>query len=280
MSKPPRALHLLLALSACCHARADEADVGRDAAHETKHLSPPSMTQLARGRLRPHRIEGVPDWAIDGVEDCYTDALRTEPAQHGSLRFTVTPPAKDGPVSVALEGDGTLREDVIACARGRLGGIYHYATQGRAQPAVTASLALEPELETAPPLPTAHALREVLDDRYGKGGVVKVVGLDVLEVHHRSSMTTFLRDFSYRVELEFVVDGFEGDCVHMSSYKRFESAPVVPMGAGHQCKSAPRKAGDRASDTSETSFQLTPDGWRVGYDPIYYCGDSRCGPGR
>lgn len=263
---------ILVALAAC-HDRK-----GRERKGEPLFGPPaaPLTTTIARGRVSPVAVPDLPDWVMDGVENCYTDGLRTNPSQRGRMRVSFTPPPSDGPVSVVLDADGFIEADVIACTRSAFGSIHSYKDKrGRIQPALTAELELEPESQQVPGLPTATAVRAVLDERFADEGVVKVLRMEVAWVRHRRSFTTFLREFEYTVDLEFIRDGFEVRCFHNISWKAFRRERVGHTGTA-RCENIPRRKGDRAEDQSRMYFQLTRHGWEVEHDKIYYCGDTRC----
>lgn len=237
--------------------------------------SPPLTADFVRGRLHPGVHPGVGGWPLEGVENCYTDALRTEPRQRGKLLFTLSPPAEDGPVRVTLEAQGSLEPDLIACARRVLGSIHHYPSRGRYFQEVSATLDLEPEVERVPALPTAMALRRVVEERFAKDRVVRVVGIEVEAVHHRSAGSSVLRELQYKVELEFLVNGYEGECFHDNTWKLFDRWPIESRGTA-SCKNVARRVGERAEDRSTVHFMLKERGWQAWPEPVYYCGDTRC----
>ncbi len=226
--------------------------------------------------MSPKRIGGLPDWALDQVHDCYTASLRTNPAQRGSLAFTVVPPAAAGNVEVDLKSEGSLQPDVVNCARGALQSIYHYP-KGRRQPKLSATVTLEPELIQAPAPPTDKLARRLAAVRYAEAGVVEIVEYTTESIGHRSMLGDLVREMRYRLKLRFVRDGYEGLCVHHAQYKRFEVDPVKPRGAGHMCDSKPRKKGDETDDSGVHYFHLTDGGWRQAFSggPLY-CGDGVC----
>lgn len=232
-------------------------------------------TTIARGRLLPGAVPGLPDGTIEELENCYTEGLRSNPSQKGRIRFSVTPPPDEGPVGVVLDADGSLEAGVVTCARSALGSIHSYKGRGRSQPFVTATLELEPELQQVPELPTSAALRRVLDDEFAEDGVVKVLRVDVARVRHRKSFTTLLREFEYKVDLEFLRAGFEVRCFHGRSWKEFRKRRFEDTGTA-QCENVPRRKGDRAEDQAWMHFRLTTYGWQAGYEKAYYCGDARC----
>jgi len=159
---------------------------------------------------------------LSTVENCYTDGLLANSAQTGEFTFTVRPPPSDGPVEVKLEARGSLDAELVVCAKRALGSIHHYPrTGGRVQGEVTATVRFDPLPVPSPELPTEAALRSVLDNRYGKDGVVRLTGVVVHSVHHRESSPDPVRDFYYTAELTFVTDGYEASCHHTGSYMVF-----------------------------------------------------------
>lgn len=193
-----------------------------------------------------------------GADHCYLDALARDEHAAGEIAFVVKPPAGEGPFLVDLAPTGAIGAEVTDCVRKVFGEFYHYADHQRFD-AIRGTLTFAPEWITAPALPTAAAVRGVIDKAYAQDDVVRVVGVHETDVSQWvEDSNTVLRNYRYNVDLEFTTDGYEADCQHNGPYKVFSRRPFDwSRWAGHSCESRRHKRGDHAQDDATVLYALT-----------------------
>lgn len=206
--------------------------------------------------------------AAQRVTDCYGDGLVVHPDQRGQLTFSLQTPADGGSVAIALRATGSLDAQVLECARRALAFV---------RPPLVGTLQLDPVEQRAPAPPTAATLRKVLATRYaGWGDVVRITDLTIERVRQHGA--PLVRAYDYTVHVEFVKEGYDTTCQGEERvYKVFEQG-LVPRPDHGDCKSEPRRVGDRAVEESYWPIELTGEGWQVevGDDAELYCGDRLC----
>jgi hypothetical protein len=116
----------------------------------------------------------------------------------------------------------------------------------------------------------------VVAQRYAKEGVVKVVDFHVDGVVHHLSSPSFLRRYSYGLQLEYLTAGWEADCQHNGRWKVLSRERHQNDGAGVMCTDTEHAAGDRVADGGSINFTLTSRGWEAPNGGGTYCGDALC----
>jgi len=191
-----------------------------------------------------------------GATNCYVDALARSDGESGEIAFVVAPPPKEGPFLVELAPKGAIGPELVACVREVFGEFYHYESHERFD-SIHGTLTFAPEWITAPALPSAAAVRAVVERSYAEDGVVRVVGLRETYTSQWVADSEVLRSYRYDVDLEFVADGFEADCQHNGPYKVFSRRPFDwSRWAGHSCESRRQKKGERAKDDATVTYGL------------------------
>jgi hypothetical protein len=192
-----------------------------------------------------------------GAKSCYVEALRNDPNQQGEIAFVVRQPAGEGHYLVTLESRGSIEKALVACVDRVFGGLYHYKDEP-AFDRVAGTLRLEPEWISAPARPTPEAARAALDQIYSPPDIVRIANVVLRSVSEESdpSSPEVRRTYIFDVDLVFRADGYEADCHHYELYKVFSKGPYASRYAGHSCENHPRKAGDRAGDTTRVVFRL------------------------
>jgi hypothetical protein len=269
-----RACLLVLALASCGKQRSSSADAGQDAA-----LAIPMVTvPLARVDAEQAKVDLMPEDSLWGVIGCYGTALLKNPKQSGDLAVTLTPPPKDGDITLSLAATGSLDASVVDCVRTSLGR-YRVWPGGRRQERVSTTLHLEPVDKVVPAPPTDRALRQILESHLAYArDVVRVASIQVLSVT-QNQRRGLSRGYDCALELELLRDGYEMECQRENGpYKIFAAtlpnADIEPF----PCK-APiaRRAGARASDNVYVGLALVEGkGWTEGKGRPYYCGDGPC----
>src|ERR1044072_6488447 len=191
-----------------------------------------------------------------GANNCYVDALAKNAGESGEIAFVVKPPPGEGKLLVDLEAKAAIGPELTACVRKVFGAFHHYANKEPFD-AIHGTLRFRPEWITAPALPTAAAVRAVVERSYAEDGVVRVVDLRETWTSQWGDSSEVLRSYRYEVQLEFTTDGYEAVCQPNGSYKVLSRKPCDwSCWVGHSCESRRHKKGDRAQDDATVLYRL------------------------
>jgi hypothetical protein len=191
-----------------------------------------------------------------GANNCYIESLAENAAQQGEITFVIKPPPNEGYYLVTLEATGSISPALVACVRSVFGSFYHYANK-LAFDRVDGKLLFAPKLIPAPPLPTDAALRSILDERYARQTIVRIVRPTLKRVSQDLEGDELFRRYYYDVDLAFIANGYEATCHHYETYKVFSTSPYKTPYAGHACENQVRTIGDHTTDRAVIYFRLT-----------------------
>lgn len=192
-----------------------------------------------------------------GANACYVNALMRHPGLAGEVHYTLRTPPGDGYFLTTVEGSGSIGDEVPQCIRGVLHEFYHYASHPSFE-RLEGTLRFQPRTIPAPPLPTTTEMAKHVEARYAQAALVRVLGIEWLDGPYRFETDGSEARYrsAYRVQLEFVEDGFETTCRHYTEFKVFSRTPYQSRADGTSCSSAPRRAGERVRDGGGVLYRL------------------------